>query len=1619
MNKKGLVYLLLLLMLVRPIVAPAGVSSTFVGSVTIDGLNVSQGSIVISTCNSGNFANATVNSNSNYYLNVPNWAADAPDGCNNGDAITFQVKIGEVTINASEDSIFNNTPDFITLDLTLTDATEPSAPTSLSATETSAGSINLSWTAATDDVGVQKYLIYRSTTTGLTTSTGTNIANATETDYLDVTGASNGETYYYIVSAMDSVNEGDASSEASESVTDSTAPSVPTSLTVIDEADAEESLFISWTAPGDLDVVNYTLYYSDDNTTWDLESTLTDLNYTDDSLTDGETYYYMIAAVDSSDNPSVNSSPAGAAPLDDLNPDQITGLAVVDITADENGLNLTWNAASGDGSGYATYMIYRNATNIANQSIGTLYYADTTAVDGTLYSYQVSVKDDAGNEGTKSVAVEETSLDDIKPTAPTVTIVSAGNGVINLDWDAITDAEEYDVYLSNETATYTTANDTTTDTNYTFTGLSVSTTYYMVVKAIDTDSGVASGYNSSVNSNEVSGTPSDRPTFTADTASGSYINNGTDLIFRIQSSLGLSDTYYKVYNSTELLETQTNTTSLETLNYTVNTSHWDNLQTFIVEIWANDSNAQEDAQNFTYVVDNNAPVVTLNSVNGLLENNNTPALNFTVTDEFDTAILCKLDVNGSYYAINSAVLNNTATLLTVNASLVDGDYDWNVKCWDLANNTNNHLIGTKAMTIDTTNPVTTSNNPSSWSTSAFTINFSASDINGVEYTNYTFDSVTYTADFVNITTEGNHTITFYSHDNAGNTETANTIYALLDLTAPVTTSDVANYSSWQGSDFNLTLSPTDATSLVNGTNYSVDGTPGTGTTVEITTSGNHTVTYLSYDNAGNTESLNTIYASLDKVDPIVNSLVLSSIYSQAGDTINLTTNASDNLSGIASCYAYFSEDTTYDVNDTELVNLGVDCNGSFEVPTSDDGLYYVIVRALDNVNNSGVATQNISVDTTAPVITINSPSALESFASSNATFNYSIVDAFSLVDSVWYTLDYSTTEIVLASATAEVNITSLDTGTHNVYLYANDSLGNERMGTVEFIINLPLNVTSELAEIVAGTTDTIETITLDINGTDVSTNESVLANQSLTLTMEVNSSNNNVTVIIPDFNGLDANWGELFDLEIDIDSVIANATGDNSGTLITAISVFTDADKFLPEEDFTYGARIVIDSPLGDFYVLFIEDDEGESTYRLDECSIVPTGTINTTNMCYVNTSLNVTLYLPHLSGGALVNDSIAPSINFTSPVNESEINDSFTTISVGFIEAYPQDDFCTYNMTKNGSDYDSGTIELTDVTWVGTEGSYEVNYSALLNDNYQYSLTCIDEKNQSTTDFLNFTINDSVAPTVDSLSVATTGTTSVVLTLTAVTNENATCRYSLTNDAYANMTGEFTTDDNLEHSDEISFSSDATGTYYVSCVDINSNTMGTSSTVNFEVDVTAAASSSSSGGFSVTGFTKTKYMLNDESKTFVLTTGDEVEFEAANELHSATIEEISLTKARLKIASNTFFVTINVNDTKYIDFDNDNVNDLAISLNEVNREVGYFRAYFTFEVLGSTDSDEDVINPDNDPKPVVDNDYVKKPGRRINEELITSARDHPWIFVLCALIMIGAAGYLYYVNKK
>lgn len=416
------------------------------------------------------------------------------------------------------------------------DAAAPSTPTNLAAPVIGAAEVQLTWTASTDNIGVQGYRVYRD---------GIQIGTSPTASYTDSTVQPQ-TPYAYVVRAYDvSTNL----SQPSNTV-NLTTPARPTVMTFGPAADASirsdlpgnnfgsdsilgidsspiEDLLLRFTVNGvagrQVESAKLRLYCTDaggsggifkhvGNNSW-VESTVkwTDAPAADaatiatlgpttagtwyevdvTSLVTGDgTFSFRVAST--SPNGTDYQSKEGTAgftpqlvvtarnPAGDSQPPTApTGLGAT--APAPNRVDLSWTAST-DNVGVTGYRVYRNGVQVGTS--GTNAFSDLTAQASTSYSYHVVAQDAAGNSSPSSnTANVITPGDTTAPSAPTnlgATAVSPTR--VDLSWTPSSDnisVDRYRIYRNGAviaTSIMPTYSDTTAQAN---------TSYSYVVDALD------------------------------------------------------------------------------------------------------------------------------------------------------------------------------------------------------------------------------------------------------------------------------------------------------------------------------------------------------------------------------------------------------------------------------------------------------------------------------------------------------------------------------------------------------------------------------------------------------------------------------------------------------------------------------------------------------------------------------------------------------------------------------------------------------------------------------------------------------------------------------------------------------------------------------------------------------------------------------------------------------------------------------------------------------------------------------------------------------------------------------------------------------------------------------
>ncbi|MDN3619637.1 endonuclease [Polaribacter undariae] len=199
---------------------------------------------------------------------------------------------------------------------------------------------------------------------------------------------------------------------------------------------------------------------------------------------------------------------------DDKAPTVPTNVVLNNITTST--IDATWSAST-DNEAVTKYEVYANED--LNGETATTSYTLTNLNPNTTYAITVLAKDIANNGSAQSTAVNATTLtDNTPPTIPTnVTISNISGTSFKVNWNASTDdtaVTGYEVYLDGV------FNGTTTNTNYTITGLTISTTYSATVLAKD------AADNKSAQSTSVSQTTTDGSAVANELFFSEYVEGG-------------------------------------------------------------------------------------------------------------------------------------------------------------------------------------------------------------------------------------------------------------------------------------------------------------------------------------------------------------------------------------------------------------------------------------------------------------------------------------------------------------------------------------------------------------------------------------------------------------------------------------------------------------------------------------------------------------------------------------------------------------------------------------------------------------------------------------------------------------------------------------------------------------------------------------------------------------------------------------------------------------------------------------------------------------------------------------------------------------------------------------
>ena len=367
--------------------------------------------------------------------------------------------------------------------------TPPSVPTNLLATPGD-NQVALSWTAPTTG-NVVSYTVSRSTVSGGAYSS---IANPTGTSYADST-ASNGTTYYYVVSASNGTCNSPNSTEVFAMPVATCAQAAPTGVSA---TAGNRQVTLSWTAAAgatSYGIGRSTISgagYSSAGTT--SATTFVD---TDPALVNGTTYYYVVTANGACASP--NSTEVSATPV--CTPPIVPTGVTASANSSNGNITVSWNAVNA-----ATGYTVSRATSASgpftavstNQTAASFTDLGTGLTAGMTYYYVVSASNASGTcMSGNSTPAAGPAVSCSSPSVPSNVQATAGIGRVTVSWTASTGGPtSYTVSRrTGTTGAFGVIKTAVTTTSYVDSNVTDGTTYYYEVSAQNAG-GVCSSANS-------------------------------------------------------------------------------------------------------------------------------------------------------------------------------------------------------------------------------------------------------------------------------------------------------------------------------------------------------------------------------------------------------------------------------------------------------------------------------------------------------------------------------------------------------------------------------------------------------------------------------------------------------------------------------------------------------------------------------------------------------------------------------------------------------------------------------------------------------------------------------------------------------------------------------------------------------------------------------------------------------------------------------------------------------------------------------------------------------------------------------------------------------------------
>ena len=592
-----------------------------------------------------------------------------------------------------------------------------------------------------------------------------------------------------------------------------------------------------------------------------------------------------------------------------------------------NDITLNWNAAT-----YATqYRVYQiidgQKTLVKTLTTRTISFTNMPQGD---YIYEVDSYSDRFGESPVGNTVNFSLIWPVV-NAPALqhTIYNVNN--ITFTWQAVNWANEYRVYEV--------AGDSR-ELLYKGTAL----TYKAYNLSEDTHSFEVTAYNTRFGESVASNRITENiiyPDMEAPAVSVKLV--GTNVVQLIWNFITYANGYnvYEIVDGEPILLIE----NLNNLSYQVKNLSYEDHQ-FYVTSYSNSFGESHPSNTVIAKLDTEAPVTTCNAPTGWV-GEMPVVVNLHAADS-------KIGVENTYYSVNDSDFEEGTTFTVAKDGINK------ISFYSVDKLGNKEALQTAYIKIDITAPVTTANAPENWSKDNVSVNLAATDEqSGVANTLYSIDGSNFTeGTSFTVTGEGNHKISFYSADTAGNKEVAKSIEIKIDTTAPVTTVvSPVDTEKFYTDNVSVSLAANDEQSGVANTLYSIDGSDFTkGTSFTVNGEGTHKISFYSVDTAGNKEAVKSIVVKIDTTAPVTT--VVSPVDTEKfyTDNVSVSLAAIDEQSGVAN--------TLYSIDGSDFTK-----GTSFTV--NGEGTHKISFYSVDTAGNKEVVKSiEIKIGNSKPVISM-------------------------------------------------------------------------------------------------------------------------------------------------------------------------------------------------------------------------------------------------------------------------------------------------------------------------------------------------------------------------------------------------------------------------------------------------------------------------------------------------------------------------------------------------------------------------------------------------------------------------------------------------------------------------